>query len=130
VRRFFSTLLLLLFMVPLVSPLLSASTVDTNIPICCRRNGKHHCIMAAEFRSSSNNATGTTTLNLHERCPYNLTSLIAISLSFIPDSIPPAIFAGNVSNSEPLNQTKTRHCLSLDRSHQKRGPPFLILSQS
>jgi hypothetical protein len=128
VRRFFSILLLLLFMVPLVSPLLAASTVDTNIPICCRRNGKHHCIMAAELRSASNKTSGTKTLSLHERCPYHLTALIVISLSFVPDSVPSAIFAGNVSNSVPLDPTEARHCLSPDRSHQKRGPPFLILS--
>lgn len=127
-RRFFSILLLLLLMVPLVSPLLAASTADANVPICCRRNGKHHCIMTAAVRSSSNSITRNENISLRESCPYTLTTFIAINLSFVPYSVQSAIFASNVSNPTPLRKTEVKHCLSIDGSHQKRGPPSLIAS--
>jgi hypothetical protein len=130
VRRFLSISLLLLFTLPLVSPLFAASTADANIRACCRRNGKHHCAMSATAQSAANDAAKPYTVSLRERCPYNVTSSIAAHLPFAPDEIQRAIYAGILSHPTCHAQTESLFRISSSRSHQKRGPPFLILSHS
>ena len=128
-RRFVSISLLLLFTLPLVSPLFAASPADASVPVCCRRDGRHHCIMAMAARSSSSNAE-TKIASLHERCPYNLTAPVAINLSFVPDEILTTISAGSVGDSACPAETKVCLRSRFNRSHQKRGPPSLLLSRS
>jgi hypothetical protein len=54
VRRLLAISLLLLFSFPLVSPLLALSAnPETNLPACCRRDGKHHCQMNMQRSSAS-----------------------------------------------------------------------------
>ena len=128
-RRFLSISLLLLFSLPLVAPLFAASTADANIRACCRRNGKHHCAMSATAQSAANDAAKLT-VSLRERCPYNLTSSIAAHLPFAPDEIQRTIYAGILSHPACHAQTKSLFRISSSRSHQKRGPPALILPHS
>jgi hypothetical protein len=131
VRRTLSISLLLLFMLPLVSPLFAASAAEANVPACCRRDGKHHCMMAAAIaQRSSSDAGKTETARVQESCPYNPTALAAINLPFVSDKIQTAVFAGIVSSSARLTQTEVSLRISIDRSHQKRGPPSLRLSHS
>jgi hypothetical protein len=130
VRRIVSISLLLLFVLPLVSPLFAASTADVNVPACCRRSGKHHCTMVTVAQRSSSDSGKPKTASFQESCPYNLVSLVAIKLPFAPDEIQTSIYAGTVSNSTHSTQAEARFSISFDRSHQKRGPPSLILSHS
>jgi hypothetical protein len=44
-RRALASLLLALLSFPLIAPLLLANTAS-DLPSCCRRNGKHRCAMA------------------------------------------------------------------------------------
>ena len=42
-RKLLSLAFLLLFSLPLISPLFALATPATRLPICCRNNGNHHC---------------------------------------------------------------------------------------
>jgi hypothetical protein len=130
VRRFISISLLLLFTLPLVSPLFAASTADASVPVCCRRDGRHHCMLSLAAPHSSSGDTGTRIASLHERCPYNLTAPLAINLSFVPDEILTTISAGSVGTSACPAETEVCVRSCFNRSHQKRGPPSLLLSRS
>ena len=129
-RRFLSISLLLLFTLPLVAPLFAASMAEADLPACCRRTGKHHCAMAAIAQESSNATAKTKIARVRDRCPYNPTSPVIVNLPFVPDDIRTAIFAGVLSQPACHAQTEVCPRTSRDRSHQKRGPPVLILSQS
>lgn len=129
-RRFISISLLLLFTLPLVSPLFAASTAEANVPACCRRNGKHHCTMTATAQSPASDALTAKTASLHERCPYNPASSAAVNLSFVADKIQTAIFTGILSHTACHAQIGALYRISSARSHQKRGPPSLLLSHS
>lgn len=130
-RRILSISLLLLFALPLISPIFAVSAVDANVPVCCRRNGKHHCVMATVIaQRSSSDTSKTEPASVHESCPYNPTAPAAINLPFVPDGIQTAVSAGIVGSSAHLTQTKVSLRIFIDRSHQKRGPPSLRLSRS
>jgi hypothetical protein len=130
VRRFISITLLLMFTLPLVSPLFAASTAEVNVPLCCRRNGKHHCMMGKAAQHRSTDAPKVGTASLRERCPYNLTSSVAVHIPFAPDQIQTAIYAGILSHPASHAQTEALLRISSTRSHQKRGPPSLLLPRS
>ena len=129
-RRFISISLLLLLMLPLASPLFAASTADAEIPVCCRRDGKHHCMMAKVAKSLTGDSAKAETATLQERCPYNLATPAAVNLPFVPDEIQTRVFADTVSNPVCPAPTEAHRRIVFDRSHQKRGPPLLILSHS
>jgi hypothetical protein len=130
VRRILSISLLLLFMLPLVSPLFAASTEDANVPICCRRNGRHHCTMASAAQRGTSDSNQAEAANFRERCPYNLVTPVTANLPFVPDEIQTALFTGIVSSPARHAQAEAGIRTSSDRSHQKRGPPSLILFHS
>lgn len=129
-RRILSISLLLLFVLPLVSPLFAASTEGANVPVCCRRNGRHHCTIASAAQHISVDGNQAEPAGVHERCPYNLVTPAAANLPFVPDAIQTALFTGIVSSSARHDQAEVRIRISSDRSHQKRGPPSLILFHS
>jgi hypothetical protein len=47
-RRGFSILLALFFLLGPLAPMLQSSVDDSGLPACCRRHGAHHCAMAME----------------------------------------------------------------------------------
>lgn len=69
VRRLLALSLLLLFSFTLVSPLFALSTnTDANLPICCRRNGAHHCQM--KVQSSNTSADQIAVSTIPSKCPF------------------------------------------------------------
>src|SRR6185437_12395136 len=63
VRRLLALSLLLLFSFPLVSPLLAlSSNSDANLPVCCRRNGVHHCGMKLQRSNTSAHQISVSTI--------------------------------------------------------------------
>lgn len=131
-RRILSISLLLLLTLPLVSPLFASSAADASVPACCRRDGKHHCLMMmdAMARSSSSDAAQTKSATVQESCPYTLVASVAINLPFVPDEVRTAISASTLSSAADPIPTEVARQISLDRSHPKRGPPSLNLSHS
>jgi hypothetical protein len=129
VRRLLSITLLLLFSLPLISPVLAlAASSDANLPACCRRNGAHHCIMKMHQAESSGRGTqGTTFSAIPQTCPAYpaiVTSVRHGELSFYTAS---PIFAEIVSHPSVKAQTQARARAALDRSRQQRGPPTGLL---
>ncbi|MEO6982326.1 MAG: hypothetical protein ABI072_04340 [Edaphobacter sp.] len=127
-RRLLSISLLLLFLLPLVSPLFATTLTEANVPACCRRNGKHHCTMGTALQPSSAHAPGLQPITLRETCPYTLLSQVPATLAFTPDEIQSSIHVGIVSHPTCQAQPATLLTISFDRSRQKRGPPVTLPS--
>jgi hypothetical protein len=126
VRRLIGITLLLLFSLPLISPVLAlAASSDANLPACCRRNGAHHCSMKMHQAESSGH--GPSFSAIPQRCPAYpamVTSARHGDLSFYTASL---IFAEVVSHPSVKAQTSARARVALDRSRQQRGPPTDLL---
>ena len=68
VRRVLSFTLLLLFSLPLISPVLPLTAgSDANLPACCRRNGAHHCTKLG--RPTDPSAPGANLSAIPQHCP-------------------------------------------------------------
>ena len=117
-RRATSILLLLLFSFPLISPLF-ASTPDSNLPICCRRNGAHHCLMGSMMQSNPNHPS------LHERCPYFPHAAATMQMQRVFFGHSQSRFAAVVAHPAGRAQTEARYRIARYRFHQKRGPPVI-----
>ena len=65
-RRALAIFLLAVISSPLVAPLLQADTAS-DLPACCRRDGKHHCAMAS-MADEASSATPAFT-QFHPKCP-------------------------------------------------------------
>ncbi|WP_263366573.1 hypothetical protein [Edaphobacter bradus] len=122
-RKLLSILLLAAFGLPFVSPLFAlGADGGGSLPVCCRRNGKHHCMMSTGERS---------TLASHdpqfrapaEKCPYFPQALAAAHTNLYTAPTADVISAGLVSHPAGVAQTESKWRISRDRSRQKRGPP-------
>lgn len=119
-RRVLSTVLLLLFSLPLISPVLAVVTgSDANLPACCRRSGAHRCMKKMQPTESSSPSLSS----IPQHCPAYPAAVTPVrhgDLSFPAASL---IFAEIVSHPTRKLQTEARARVALDRSRQKRGPP-------
>jgi hypothetical protein len=126
VRRVLSLTLLLLFSLPLISPVLAlTASSDANLPACCRRNGAHHC--TSMTRSPQLPGSGASLSAIPQRCPAYPAAVTPArhgDLSFHAASL---IFAEIVSHPAIKFQTEARARVALDLSRQKRGPPTDLL---
>ena len=121
VRRALAISLMMLFALPLVSSLLGAQEAEMVLPLCCRRNGQHHCDMPSEKIDEKSGASA-----VKEKCPYTpLTAAMVLPPLFTPTQAA-AIFAGIVHHPAISPQTEAWSRVSFDRSRQKRGPPVPI----
>jgi hypothetical protein len=126
-RKLLSILLLVVFGLPVVSPLFALSTTGgTRLPACCRRDGKHHC-MASTVDGGSLTRSGAQFSAAAEKCPYcpSVVSIRHNERLAVP--VGDAVFASLVGHPSAVAQTESMRRISLDRSRQKRGPPVLSL---
>ena len=125
-RRVLSFALLLLFSLPLISPVLALTAgSDANLPACCRRNGAHHCTSMTHPADPS--AAGINLSAIPQPCPAYpavITQARHGDLSLPTASL---IFAGIVSHPTVKPQTLARARIASDLSRQKRGPPADLL---
>jgi hypothetical protein len=128
-RRGFSILLILVFGLGPLSATLQASE-DASLPACCRRNGAHHCAMAAQVAAmgghSSPDPRPAFTVPL--TCPY------------YPGARPLLVTAVHAlaANASPVPGLRARsfapaagRALALSspsRNHPGRGPPAPLTS--
>lgn len=104
----------MLFLLPFAQPLFGASAEQATVPVCCRKNGKHHCMMAS--RSPQTRIIGV-------ECPYHMfPPAVMVVPSFAP-STSASVFAGIVQHPVVTPQVEARQRVSFDRTRQKRGPP-------
>jgi hypothetical protein len=135
VRRILAILIVVLTGLPAIAPLFAlGGGSDLNRPACCRRDGKHHCMLMDmdESTSSSALASGVTksvkSAYIGERCPYGSK---AMPVTVHPDwtlATASAIFAGVVAHPAAAPQQDAKRRVSTDRSSQKRGPPAISLA--
>jgi len=111
--------LLLVFACDVVSPVLLANGGST-LPACCRREGKHHCMIRM-----SGTAEGVLLKAVPERCPFFPQNATATGAKC---SAPPpsrSIITAVFSHPAAKAQTEAHYRVSLTRGWQKRGPPSL-----
>lgn len=127
-RRLGSILLLAVFFLPLLSPLLAlGQDADVGLPLCCRRNGAHHCAMSMRERTerADHHPEFQSPLQSCPYCPVTVAPVHPDPLSSPGTS--QAIFAGIVSHPANTPQTESKWRIARDRSRQKRGPPASAL---
>jgi len=118
-RRITAILLLALFGFSPIVPAF-ASDPDSNLPACCRRDGKHHCTMSGGS-AAQDSGPGFTA---DGRCP--LFPGMVLSSGVVSAAALPAAASGDIPRSSfsphsPVLHSRPRAaCL---RAHPKRGPP-------
>jgi hypothetical protein len=123
-RRILAITLLLLFALPAIAPLLALSRdPDANLPICCRRNGKHHCMMQMEMARAM--AFGTQATAPPMKCPLFPRAVITAQHTELSLHAAALIFAAIVAHPAIHLQTEARARVALFCARQKRGPPTL-----
>jgi hypothetical protein len=122
-RRSVAILLALLFSWMLLLPAFAASA-ESNLSACCRKNGKHHCMIGM----GSLSASGASLTAVGENCPYFPHSTVAAHVETFTPALNQAIFAGIVRHPAASSQSEAGHRASHLRSKQKRGPPSFPLS--
>lgn len=127
-RRILAILVLLAFGLPGITPLLAPSgDMQSDLPACCRRNGKHHCTMQLEGRAASI-SSATSVAAPSPKCPFYPKGIpVSHQTPFVLDRSQ-AIYAGIVSHPTSIAQIEARRRISASRSNQKRGPPLVRLS--
>lgn len=123
-RKLLAITLLVLLGQPFVQPLLAwNATSEANLPACCRRNGRHHCMMSmAERRQLASRDLQFEAPS--ERCPYRqaIAGPVLHGRSLLPP-VGQAIFVGLSSHPAVAVQTESKLRISRNRSRRKRGPP-------
>jgi len=118
-RRFLASSLLLLFSFLLSSPLILAWDADSNLPACCRRAGRHACVMQGQSSSGpAVQAPRCASFPGAQTIPSSSKTALLPNLRTIVQGIP-------MQASPPQQAESLRH-VSFDRSGQKRGPPSLF----
>jgi hypothetical protein len=120
-RRILAIGLLLLFASAYVLPMVM-SDAEQKLPLCCRRDGKHHCSMMDHLPQSGE--TGVRIL--HVKCPCWPVGTVSSSRHNVFVSTAALIYGELLSHPATFSQTEVGYVISQTRSHQKRGPPFLI----
>ena len=125
-----SILLLAIFGLPFVSPLLASTTSggETNLPACCRRGGKHHCMMGSVDHNPQLTDKPAFAAPA-EKCPYNPAAFLNLgSSSAMALSTAQSIYAELVSHPAGTAQTESKLRIAESRSRQKRGPPSFSIA--
>ena len=118
-RRLWAATLVVLFSLSLIGPALSASSPESNLPACCRRDGKHHCAMMAMQSAASSGPVlaGARCASFPSLNTYTASGFVAVppivrTATFAPPQIP--LF-------RPLTRFFRPESFSCTRL--KRGPP-------
>jgi len=126
-RRTIAVFMLLIFGSFLSAPLLVASSnPSNNLPACCRRTGKHHCMMRLIEDDS-----GTTQVSAPpEKCPFfpQTWQETQVQKHFIAPDVAESIYAALQSHPACHVQSDAQQRISFDRSRQKRGPPAALVA--
>ncbi|MEO8736096.1 MAG: hypothetical protein ABI380_06115 [Edaphobacter sp.] len=121
VRRLLAVSLLLLFSFPLVSPLFALSAnSDAILPVCCRRNGAHHCQMNIQRMSAS--AQGIVFI-APAKCPFYPGTATLVRHNDVRLRTVATLIVDAVNQSSIKAHTYTHVQSVLDSAWQKRGPP-------
>ncbi|HTV16047.1 MAG TPA: hypothetical protein VME68_15105 [Acidobacteriaceae bacterium] len=122
-RRALAIFLLVGFSLPLIAPLLASTPDGASLPACCRRNGKHHCMMGAAAMGNAPSRDATVA----ERCPYALFSGVTLMLPHALAATHRPIESADLAGpAATVREALTGYRISADRTRQKRGPPSFL----
>jgi hypothetical protein len=123
-RKLIAITLLAIFGLPFASALFALTPKsEANLPACCRRAGKHHCMMNVMERNSSLSDKPQVSAP-PEKCPYFPATLqIGRHPNMLGAPSGQVVFSGFIGQSAIIAQTESKRRISRDRSRQKRGPP-------
>ncbi len=122
-RKLLAITLLAMLGLPLVQPLFALTAKSAaNLPACCRRNGKHHCMGDMAERNHANSHDPQFQAPA-EKCPYCPASVALIHDNTFVAPTAQAIFAALIAHPAVVAQTESKLRISRNRSRQKRGPP-------
>jgi hypothetical protein len=130
-RRTAAFALLLMLLAPTCSlalPLLFADQ-SSDLPACCRRDGKHHCAMMDMANSNAAGATnGSPAFGAAQlRCPFRPTRFGVMGQSSVLYAVRPATFLAVNSLLATVQRENELKLLGIGHpSNQKRGPPSLL----
>jgi hypothetical protein len=117
--------LLLLFSLPLIVPLFALSPdADLYVPVCCRRNGAHHCLMVKREASA---APGVSVSTVPQHCPAYPAVVTPLRHSDLGLHTASLIFGELLSHPAVKPQTLARARVAVTRSRRQRGPPAQLL---
>jgi hypothetical protein len=120
-RRGSATLLILLFSLSLIGPAVVART-DSQLPECCRRDGKHRCSLG----QTSGQPSGFEFRSIPERCPF-FPAVPVVS----PHGKTSLARNHGINSASLVSQlvrqvrTESFYRVSFCRSKQERRPPTL-----
>ncbi len=123
-RRLLALSLLLLFGFPLVSPLFALSANSgSNLLVCCRRNGAHHC--QGSMQRTNTSAQLDTISTTPAKCPFypGAATLVRHNDAKLHTIATLLIEATHHSTIKAPTYAPVR--IVLDTAWQKRGPPSL-----
>jgi hypothetical protein len=103
----------------LIAPLF-APGAEASLPPCCRRHGKHHCMMRRMERPGSKQ-NGLATAS--EKCPCAPAATGAVYSRCYKPEAGKQIQAAAVGPAARAPETDALHRISFLHSHPKRGPP-------
>lgn len=119
-RRVIAISLMMLFSWTLIAPLF-ALDADAKLPACCRRNGKHYCMMRMMERRAGQQRGF---MSVSEKCScFPVGICAAYSPVFKPEA-EGQFYADVVRHPAIALQSVAIYRISSLGSHQKRGPPL------
>ena len=103
---------------------LAIPNTEAALPVCCRRDGKHHCAMMAMMEELAKDATPSIR-DSSSMCPYRNAMSLPSARSIAGQPVSFTFFTQTVSQSDRIVQALVSARVSEARSHLKRGPPAL-----
>ena len=120
-RRIVGICLVLLYWLGPLMALVPASA-ESRLPACCRRGGRHHCMMNMAERAALED--GHTHWSAPaSKCPIFPDQLRAAHTPLSLYQSIPVSFISFASHPNGVAQSESKRRISLDRSRSKRGPP-------
>ena len=119
-RRAIALTLLALFSWMLMAPLF-ARDAEAALPPCCRRHGKHHCMME-RLLAMSGKPGGPPAVREH--CPCQPSGGGAVQSRVYTASAPRLVETGLIQPSLLSERSETPRQFVFFRNHPKRGPPI------
>jgi len=95
---------------------------ESNLPACCRTNGKHRCAMLAASLAFS----GASLIASPTVCPVFPKSVSSNTMSRFAPAPAQVFYAAIEGHPTSPAQTLALRRIADSRSRQKRGPPHLL----
>ena len=126
-RKLLSILLLAMLGLPVFAPMLALQAEDERgVPMCCRKGGRHQCMLALAM-GSLGDLQGVTVSAPAERCPYGRGGMPVVRAELGVMAVSKLLTAGMVNEPAAREQATCNRRVSQLRTRQTRGPPLRLI---